>query len=548
MSEPMEFEALKALESALEEEQSQTQAAHLNIAEQLKKLQEAAEGLTGQLEAHKPPADPASKASGQALQALKDSLAQLTSGEEDKARIAELEEALEKKGQSLEEAEKKLADADRERGEQTTAAAAARERVETLEGELSEAKKEAESAQEQANEATKALDDHQAQGQDSEQELTALKDAKTALDAELEEAKTARASLQTELEEAKAAHISLEDALKEAKAGSETELEELRAAKAALEEDVAGLRSHAEESESLRQELLKESEAAKEAQAKLEEQLAEAQQSKQGFEDGLAAAKADVEELQAQLEKSVDAAELETAKAELTQEQERATELEQKLKDEVGKGTKAVLAEQLTEALKEAEQANAELQAVRAELGQAANGAASAPAAEAANDRVSEEERIIAAAKQQGNGHKRSIGEILLDADVVSKEQLDEAVEEQKQNPNTHLGAILVGKGYAGEAAVAQALACQSGADFVRLAETPVSAEAAGLISERLAKQHICIPVSATNDSLVLVLSNPMDLVAIEDVERATDRKANVAVGTASEIRDAIGKYYWEPE
>jgi len=95
---------------------------------------------------------------------------------------------------------------------------------------------------------------------------------------------------------------------------------------------------------------------------------------------------------------------------------------------------------------------------------------------------------------------------------------------------------------------VAQALACQCGVDFVALTERTVNSEATALINERLANKHNCIPVRATAGTLELAMANPMDLVAIEDVERTTNRKVEVVVSTASAIKEAIAKFYWEPE
>jgi hypothetical protein len=47
---------------------------------------------------------------------------------------------------------------------------------------------------------------------------------------------------------------------------------------------------------------------------------------------------------------------------------------------------------------------------------------------------------------------------------------------------------------------------------------------------------------------MVLAVTNPMDLLAIEDVERFTNRKVDVVVATPPEITAAIARFYWEPE
>lgn len=145
-------------------------------------------------------------------------------------------------------------------------------------------------------------------------------------------------------------------------------------------------------------------------------------------------------------------------------------------------------------------------------------------------------------------GRRPLIGQLLLDARVITKEQLDDAIAEQTENTNRHIGEILIEKGYTDEEAIAQVLATQCQTKFFRLAEQPVDSSAVALVNERLAQQHTCIAIHANGGALVLAMANPMNLLAIEDVERATNRKVEVVVATPSDIKDAIAKFYWEPE
>lgn len=136
------------------------------------------------------------------------------------------------------------------------------------------------------------------------------------------------------------------------------------------------------------------------------------------------------------------------------------------------------------------------------------------------------------------------MGEILVDSGVITTEQLDEALAEQHASENTRLGAILVDLRMASEDVVAQALAFQRNVEFVRIKSDTVQRDAARLISGRLAEQHGCVPISALNHRLTLAMINPLDLIAIEEVERATDYTVEPVVATPSEIFSAIKKVY----
>lgn len=244
----------------------------------------------------------------------------------------------------------------------------------------------------------------------------------------------------------------------------------------------------------------------------------------------------------------------------VTETAERAKHLESELAESRKQSKKSVLALQLTEAIQEAEQLNEENKALKQEIALLREGVMpppTAPVAEAAPETVpfSTEStpedvlrRIQESAKNLGHGPKRVIGQILLDAGIISDEQLKHALELQKSNPQQHLGALLTEMGFATEEAVAQARASQCGVEFIRFDESTVDPEAAALITERLAVQHSCIPIAKTDRAMVLAVTNPMDLLAIEDVERFTNKKVDVVVGTVPEIASAISRYYWEPE
>ncbi|MFP4173902.1 MAG: hypothetical protein ACLFV4_13435, partial [Candidatus Hydrogenedentota bacterium] len=136
------------------------------------------------------------------------------------------------------------------------------------------------------------------------------------------------------------------------------------------------------------------------------------------------------------------------------------------------------------------------------------------------------------------------IGEILVKAGVITDDQLDAALSEQAQMPYRRLGGILVANGYASDETIAYAVACQMGAPFLRLAEETIEAAAARLITGRLAAHHACIPIRADSKNLVLAMINPLDLIAIEDVELTTNRQVEPVVVTGSDLEEAIRRHY----
>lgn len=351
------------------------------------------------------------------------------------------------------------------------------------------------------------------------------------------------AALESELAKAREIQAASEAALRESvrqetagalQADFEAEREKLLGQTRAQEADLAKMRDdlarlraeleHAVDANALEQ---MKSEAADDHE-RLESRVRQLERERDGARESLAA--------------GLNAKAAQELRAQLSKEQERANSLEQRLRDETARGTKSLLAEQLADALRENDALREELRRMEG----AAAGAREEAAAQGSQRTADAEEAMLRrVAGSLRNGHKRTLGEILIEADIITPEQLDEALDEQRRNPHTHLGAILNQKGFATSEAVAQALAMQCNVGFVRLVDTFVEPDATKLISGRLAAQHRCIPLrTVDNEGLIIAIANPLDLVAIEDIERSTGRRVEVMVATEREIRNAVEQHY----
>lgn len=141
-------------------------------------------------------------------------------------------------------------------------------------------------------------------------------------------------------------------------------------------------------------------------------------------------------------------------------------------------------------------------------------------------------------------GHKKRMGEILVELGVISQEQLQELLAEQQAAPQRRLGKLVVDRGHTNELVIARILASQLRLPFIELREGDISPDAPELLSAHLVRLHRCVPVRREEDSIVLAMANPMDLIAIEDVEHATGCRVEPVVATAAAIELAITRLW----
>ena len=136
------------------------------------------------------------------------------------------------------------------------------------------------------------------------------------------------------------------------------------------------------------------------------------------------------------------------------------------------------------------------------------------------------------------------LGQMLVEAGLITQPQLDEALARQRDTPDTKLGDLLVQMGYIDERALVTTLSVRLKVPYVDLGETRVDPEAAALISEDLAKKYNIIPIAAEGKMLTVATSDPMNLYALDDVRLATNMEVRVVLSAGSDIRAAIGTIY----
>lgn len=139
------------------------------------------------------------------------------------------------------------------------------------------------------------------------------------------------------------------------------------------------------------------------------------------------------------------------------------------------------------------------------------------------------------------------LGQLLLTSGVITQAQLDEVLSERQHSNydrSLRTGQQFIEKGYATEDIVAQAVAHQMEIPFLRIEHNTVKYSAVRLVSKQLAQMHQCMPLFVQAGNLVVAMVNPMDLIAIEDIEHSTGLPVKVMVSTPSDIQEAFTHYY----
>ncbi|MCM8783320.1 MAG: type IV-A pilus assembly ATPase PilB [Candidatus Omnitrophica bacterium] len=138
---------------------------------------------------------------------------------------------------------------------------------------------------------------------------------------------------------------------------------------------------------------------------------------------------------------------------------------------------------------------------------------------------------------------KKLLGEILLEKGFLSREQLQTALEEQKKS-GARLGQILLKSGFITEKQLAISLAQQLNLPLVDLDNEKIDKEAISAVKEDFCLKYKLIPLKLENGVLKIVMADPFDINAIDELAKQTGYRIETLVSYERQIIQAIDKYY----
>ena len=137
----------------------------------------------------------------------------------------------------------------------------------------------------------------------------------------------------------------------------------------------------------------------------------------------------------------------------------------------------------------------------------------------------------------------KQLGEVLIERGIINHEQLKLCIEIQKEQGGL-LGEIFVDRQFATELDIAQAITSQYGFPYLPLASYDVDSEIGKSVPEAICRKYCLLPVDRIADHLTLAMSNPLNAVAIADVEDTTNCQVLFFVSVAQDIKNTIDALY----
>ncbi len=142
-------------------------------------------------------------------------------------------------------------------------------------------------------------------------------------------------------------------------------------------------------------------------------------------------------------------------------------------------------------------------------------------------------------------GLKEKILSTLRESDLASKEELDKALDIQKKSGES-LGQVLVRLGIIDEKNLMIILSKDLGIPPVEVSRFKIPDKVLHTISPQIAKKYKIIPVGKLEGILTVAMGDPLNIFAVDDLERITGLEINPVLASMQDINESLEKFYGE--
>jgi type IV pilus assembly protein PilB len=138
---------------------------------------------------------------------------------------------------------------------------------------------------------------------------------------------------------------------------------------------------------------------------------------------------------------------------------------------------------------------------------------------------------------------RKRLGDILIEAGKISLAQLNRALETQRKTKR-RLGEVLIDEGLFTEVEIADTIAQQLSLERVDLDKIFIDQSIARSITKEVAQKHNVIPILIKDGKLIVAMSDPLNMFAIDDLSFITQKRVQPVIATKEQIERAIELYY----
>jgi MSHA biogenesis protein MshE len=138
---------------------------------------------------------------------------------------------------------------------------------------------------------------------------------------------------------------------------------------------------------------------------------------------------------------------------------------------------------------------------------------------------------------------KLSIGQVLIEKQLITQQQLDEAVTRQAATGD-RLGKILVELGFIKEGNLLHLLSEQLKIPYIDLKNYSIRPEAVHLLPEFFARRYRAMALNVDDKGILVGMVDPLDLIATDEIKKILNAPFNIAIVKEDDLLHTIDAMY----
>jgi len=135
------------------------------------------------------------------------------------------------------------------------------------------------------------------------------------------------------------------------------------------------------------------------------------------------------------------------------------------------------------------------------------------------------------------------IGEVLVDKGIITAEQLDAGLKEQKKTGEL-ICTVLAKSGFASEEEIFGVLSTQLNIPYIKLKDRNIEPLIIQKVPAKFASHYKIIPLDFKDNSLLIAMADPLDVRTLDDIVLLLGCEVKAVLASETDIQAAIRKFY----
>lgn len=138
----------------------------------------------------------------------------------------------------------------------------------------------------------------------------------------------------------------------------------------------------------------------------------------------------------------------------------------------------------------------------------------------------------------------KRLGQILVEKKFITRDQLENLIEEQKRRPGELIGQVAESMNLINEEQLIAALAEQMGMQAVTLGDIAIPPEVLNYVTEPMAQLYRIVPLSFKDNVLTVAMCDPQKLQILDELRNFLGYEVRAVVASERDVQQALGRYF----